>query len=164
MVSSRRQQAEGCGANARWQELGANFEIAALVQGRTKKQCHDRWHGTLVSNIDPTTTQVGRWTADEDKKLKDAVIKHGGKNWKEVAALVPGRTITQCYYRWKDVLDSSIALTAGRTGKWSAVEDSKLKDAVQTHGCKDWDAIAALLPGRTKIQCQKKWQVLGKQE
>jgi hypothetical protein len=31
--------------------------------------------------------------------------------------------------------------------------DIKLKNAVQTHGCKDWGAVAALVPGRTKKQC-----------
>jgi hypothetical protein len=39
-----------------------------------------------------------------------------------------------------DVLDPSIYGASGRkgkwTGKWTAVEDSKLKDAVQTHGDK----------------------------
>jgi hypothetical protein len=33
----------------------------------------------------------------------------------------------------------------GRSGTWTAGEDSKLKDAVQTHGDKDWVAIAALV-------------------
>jgi hypothetical protein len=38
-----------------------------------------------------------------------------------------------------------------RKGKWAADEDSKLKDAVQTHGGKNWKTIAALVLGRTKI-------------
>ena len=134
--------------------------IAPLVPGRTKNQCTNRWHDVLDPSVDRGSGRTGKWSEDEDIKLKDAVQRHGGKDW----VAIFGRTKSQCYDRWQNVLDSSIALTAGRTGKWSAVEDSKLKDAVQTHGCKDWDAIAALLPGRTKIQCQKKWQVLGKQE
>jgi hypothetical protein len=36
-------------------------------------------------------------------------------------------------------------------------EDSKLMDAVQTHNDKDWVAISALVPGRTKIQCRGRW-------
>jgi hypothetical protein len=47
-------------------------------------------------------------------------------------------------------LDPSIGGASGRTGKWTAVEDSKLKNAVQTHGGKNWCAIAALVPGRTE--------------
>jgi hypothetical protein len=33
----------------------------------------------------------------------------------------------------------------------------KMKNAAQTHGCKNWGAIAALVPGRTKIQCRNRW-------
>jgi hypothetical protein len=47
-------------------------------------------------------------------------------------------------------LKHSIDGASGRTGKWSEYEDSELKDAVQLHGGKDWDAIAALVPGRTE--------------
>jgi myb proto-oncogene protein len=54
-------------------------------------------------------------------------------------------------------LKPSIALTAGHKGKWTTVEDSKLKDAVQTRGDKDWAAISALVPGRTKGQCNSRW-------
>jgi hypothetical protein len=46
----------------------------------------------------------------------------------------------------------------GRTGKWTAVEDVKLKDAGQTHGGKDWGAITALVPGRTIKQCWGTWK------
>jgi myb proto-oncogene protein len=47
----------------------------------------------------------------------------------------------------------------GRKGKWTSVEDSKLKDAVQTHGDKDWAAMSALVPSRTKHQCQQRWKM-----
>jgi hypothetical protein len=43
------------------------------------------------------------------------------------------------------------------TWTWTEDEDSKLKIAVQTHGGKDWAAIAALVPSRTKIQCHDRW-------
>jgi hypothetical protein len=33
-----------------------------------------------------------------------------------------------------------------------------LKDAVQTHGGKNWVAIVALVPGRTKKTCCNRWQ------
>jgi hypothetical protein len=39
-------------------------------------------------------------------------------------------------------------------GEWTAVEDGKLKDAVQTHGGKNWVAISALVAGRTRIENQ----------
>jgi hypothetical protein len=131
--------------------------VAALVPGRTKKQCWSRWHDVLTPSIAPTAGRSGKWAENEDRKLKDAVQTHGGKDWVAVAALVPGRTKKQCWSRWHDALTPSIATTTGRTGKWAEGEDSKLKDAVQTHGGRDWAAIAALVSGRTRNQCSKRW-------
>jgi hypothetical protein len=139
---------------------GKNWDaVAALVPGRTRAQCHSKWQKALDSSIDrtPGLTATDRWTKDEDTKLKDAVKKHGGKNWKEIAVLVPGRTRVQCYHRWRDSLDPSIALTAGRTGKWRPDEDDKLKDSVQLHGG-NWAAISTLVPDRTRMQCYNRWQ------
>jgi hypothetical protein len=53
-------------------------------------------------------------------------------------------------------VDASIDGTTGRTGTWTEDEDIKLKDAVQMHGGKNWIAIAALVPGRTKSQCNSR--------
>jgi hypothetical protein len=83
---------------------------------------------------------------------------HGGKNWAAIAVLIPGRTQKQCARKWRRVLDANIEHTPGRLGTWTEGEDIKLKDAVQTHGGKDWVAIAALVPGRTKIQCWSGWK------
>jgi hypothetical protein len=73
------------------------FLIAALVPGRTKRQCNLRWRNALDPSIDPTTARTGKnWTADEDRKLKGAISTHGGKNWAVISGLVPGRTKVQC--------------------------------------------------------------------
>jgi hypothetical protein len=131
--------------------------ISALVPSRTKKQCSDRWRDTLNPSIGRANGREGKWTPVEDSKLKDAVQTHGGKDWVTISALVPGRTKKQCNNRWHNTLDPSIALTAGRDGKWTSDEDRKLKNAVQTLGDKDWDAISALVPGRTRKQCNQRW-------
>jgi hypothetical protein len=34
----------------------------------------------------------GHWTENEDKKLTEAVRINGGKNWKEIAKSLTGRT------------------------------------------------------------------------
>jgi hypothetical protein len=103
--------------------------------------------------------RTGKWAADEDSKLKDAVKTHGCKNWGAIAALVPGRTKSQCWNRWHYCLDPSIDRASVRKGKgkWAEDEDSKLKDAVQTHGGEDWGAIATLVPGRTLKQFYHRW-------
>jgi myb proto-oncogene protein len=100
---------------------------------------------------------VGKWTAEEDCKLKDAVEKHNGKNWEATAALLPGRTKKQCAKRWRYVLDNKSDETTARAGRWATDEDSSLIDAVEKHKGKDWAAIAELVPGRTKHQCRGRW-------
>jgi hypothetical protein len=149
-------------ANTSKKKWGKEYKIdwaavAALVLGRTSDQCYQRWDNFLDSSTSRATGSEGKWAEDEDSKLKDAVQMHGGKNWFAISALVPGRTKIQCRNRWHNALDPSIGRANGRTGKWTPVEDSKLKDAVQTHGCKNWAAISALVSCRTKIQCSKRW-------
>jgi hypothetical protein len=98
------------------------------------------------------------WTTEEDAKLPSAVATTRKKkwdteyrtDWPAVAALVPGRTKVQCWSRCRDGMDPNIDRATERTGSWAAVEDIKLKDAVRTHGGKNWGAIAALVPGRSK--------------
>jgi hypothetical protein len=131
-------------------------EIAALLPARTKVQCWSRWHAAVDPRIDRTTPRTGRWTKDEDNKLRKAAEKYGGKNWDAVAAMVPSRTRSQCTGRWHDALDPSIQHT-GRTGKWTTDEDKTLKNAVEKHGGKNFEAIALLVPGRTKKQCTNRW-------
>jgi hypothetical protein len=132
--------------------------IAALVSGRTRTQCHYRWHFVLDPSIDRANEGLGTWKEDEDIKLKAAVQMHGGKNWAAIVAVVPGRTRNMCHYRWHYVLDPSIDRANATTGKWDEDEDIKLKNAVRTHG-KNWVLIAALIPGRTKVQCGRRWRV-----
>jgi hypothetical protein len=138
----------------------------------------------LNTNIDPTMAQAGR-TADEFKKIKDAQLTHGCKDWASIVALVPGRTRNQCSSRWHSVLDPSIDGANGLTGKgvepvtvtqpnaglaratgsWTLQEDAKLTSAVtnsqkRKYGKEyktNWEAVAALVPGRTNMQCWSRW-------
>jgi hypothetical protein len=111
--------------------------------------------------LDPSISlRAGRWTEEEVLKLKKAIEMHGDKDWGAIAALVPGRTKRQCSDKWYNALDPSIDLAIGNTGSWTKDEDLKLKKSVQMHGGKDWAAIAALVPSRTKSQCSNRWQVL----
>jgi hypothetical protein len=65
--------------------------IAALVPGRTKQQCWNRWHDSLRSKSDETNARVGKkWTKEEGSTLTDAVGKHNGEDWVAISKLVPG--------------------------------------------------------------------------
>jgi hypothetical protein len=121
--------------------------IAELVPSRTSVQCRYRWHSALDPNIERASGRKGsRWTAVEDSKPKDAAQTHGDKDWSAIAMLVSGRTRSQCSHRWNDVSDPRVALTGGSKGKLAEDEDSKLNDAVQTHGEDKWGTITALVP------------------
>jgi hypothetical protein len=124
---------------------------------RAEQKNNAGYNASLDPSIDRADVRKGTWTEDEDNKLKNAVQMHGCKDWVAISALVPGRTKRQCCNRWENALNPSIALTAGRKGKWTVDEDKKLKDAVTMHGGKKWDAIATLVPGRAKKQCRDRW-------
>jgi hypothetical protein len=36
--------------------------VAALVPGRTKNQCNQRWHSALKHSIDQANGRTGKWT------------------------------------------------------------------------------------------------------
>jgi hypothetical protein len=119
-------------------ELGKDWvAVAAMVPSRTNTQCRKRW----LECFDPDINS-GRWTADDDAKLTDAV-KELGKDWVAAAAMVPGRTNTQCRKRRLECLDPDI-----NSGRWKVEEDAKLTAVVKERG-KDWNAAAVMVPGRT---------------
>jgi hypothetical protein len=113
-------------------------------------------------HLDPTIVKEkknassGKWTAEEDAKLIDAVVKCG-KDWSTVAMLVPGRTKAQCCTTWEKRFNRPIKNERPtRTGTWTTKEDAKLIDAITKCG-KDWVKVSALVPGRTNEQCRRAW-------
>ncbi|KAL0429527.1 UNVERIFIED_CONTAM: Myb-like protein L [Sesamum radiatum] len=124
--------------------------VASVMEGRTGTQCSNRWLKTLH----PARQRVGKWTPEEDKRLKVAVTLFGPRTWKKVARCVPGRTQVQCRERWVNCLDPSLNMS-----KWTEEEDSKLEAAIAKHGyC--WSKVAACIPHRTDNQCWRRWKVL----
>jgi hypothetical protein len=55
-------------------------------------QCRKRWKDVLDPNLGRANGRTGKWAEDEVANLNHTVRTHGDKSWKEVAALVPGRT------------------------------------------------------------------------
>ena len=60
--------------------------IAAQLNGRTGKQCRERWHNQL----DPAIKK-DNWTPEEDRVLLDA-HRSLGNRWSDIAKLLVGRT------------------------------------------------------------------------
>ncbi|CAM6126983.1 unnamed protein product [Calypogeia fissa] len=135
------------------EEWGENdwSAVAACLEGRNNSQCLMRWYKVLH----PTKKKRGRWSVEEDKRLKWAVSVYGRKKWKQIAEHVPGRTDLQCRERWCNVLDPSIKL-----GEWTEDEDGILEESVVRHGPHKWAAVANDLKIRTDNQCCRRWKFL----
>ncbi|XP_059303412.1 uncharacterized protein LOC132055548 isoform X1 [Lycium ferocissimum] len=143
----------------------SNWQIvASVIEGRTGTQCSNRW----IKTLHPARKRCGKWSADEDKRLKVAVMLFHPKSWKnlgqsvpwrtpiwkKVAPYVPGRTHVQCRERWFNSLDPSLKLDP-----WTKEEDLKLKSAIDEHGY-SWSKVAACVHPRTDNQCRRRWKAL----
>nr|CCA22146.1 conserved unknown protein putative [Albugo laibachii Nc14] len=97
-----------------------------------------------------------KWTRDEDRRLRNAVIKHQGRNWRHIAEeLGDHRTDIQCLHRWNKVLKPGLV-----KGPWTPEEDQILLELVgqfQKFGKIRWSEIAVYLPGRVGKQCRERW-------
>ncbi|KAL0480611.1 mybB, partial [Acrasis kona] len=50
-----------------------------------------------------------RWTEEQNKDLREAVLKHGPRNWKKIAVEIGGLfTADQCNQHWHRVLNPRI--------------------------------------------------------
>ena len=95
---------------------------------------------------------MGKWTEDEDEKLRKAVKEFGGKNWKRIASKLSGRSDVQCLHRWQKVLRPGLI-----KGPWTPEEDETVVRLVKIHGTKKWSLIARQLNGRLGKQCRERW-------
>ncbi|XP_045540050.1 myb protein isoform X2 [Papilio machaon] len=93
----------------------------------------------------------GRWTKEEDKRLKTYVRMYS-ENWELIAAQFPDRSDVQCQQRWTKVVNPELV-----KGPWTKEEDEKVMELVAKYGPKKWTLIARHLKGRIGKQCRERW-------
>ncbi|XP_013168840.1 PREDICTED: myb protein-like isoform X2 [Papilio xuthus] len=93
----------------------------------------------------------GRWTKEEDKRLK-TYVKMYSENWELIAAQFPDRSDVQCQQRWTKVVNPELV-----KGPWTKEEDEKVMELVAKYGPKKWTLIARHLKGRIGKQCRERW-------
>ena len=69
--------------------------IADKIDGRTAKQCRERW----CNHLDPSIIK-GDWTAEEDELIVQKQKEMGNK-WSKISKMLLGRTENAVKVRWK---------------------------------------------------------------
>eukprot|EP00903_Cladosiphon_okamuranus_P017132 g15781.t3 len=97
----------------------------------------------------------GKWTKEEDTRLREIVEHHGARNWRMVAEqLGTLRSDVQCLHRWNKVLRPGL-----HKGPWTEEEDNIVRECVEHSGAQKvkWSVVASRLPGRIGKQCRERW-------
>lgn len=151
--------------------------VNSIAKNNEKESSDAEWTGNSNINnnsnsnntIDEATNQLLMennffWTPTECKRLIDAVGKYGIKhNWKEIAAYVGTRDLSQCFNKWKNSL-------CKKKKRWNKEATKQLQRYVDRGY--ELNQILELMPEYTYIQiyqqierrnsnygCWKQWEI-----
>jgi len=105
----------------------------------------------ITANGTKKAINRGRWTKEEDEKLRRLVEIHG-ERWDFIASHYSDRADVQCQHRWSKVVNPELV-----KGPWTKEEDEQVVDLVRKYGPKRWTLIAKHLKGRIGKQCRERW-------
>ena len=125
-------------------------EVARKLGTKDAKECF-----MMYSNeVDPAVSR-SPWTDEENKKLLDLVAEYEEHDWVSIAhELRTRRTPLQCLQHYQQCLNLHMA----KNEDWSAEELSTLRETVATCGERNWQHVAAALPGRSMRQVMSRWR------
>ncbi|XP_050524850.1 myb protein isoform X3 [Daktulosphaira vitifoliae] len=109
--------------------------------------------GRRLVEYKPSNTSInkGRWTKDEDMRLKQLVDEYQ-ERWDLIAQHFNDRSDIQCQQRWHKVVNPDLV-----KGPWTKEEDETVLELVEKYGPKKWTLIARHLKGRIGKQCRERW-------
>lgn len=124
---------------------GRDWETIAekMGNGRTSAACFRQYKKTHYVRMP--------WSKDEDVLLREAVETLGEVNWAAIAAVVKGRTSSQCNARWKLISNT------GKKGRWDKAEVQRMLRAIEEFGTDDFLRIADRVGTRTAVQCRERY-------
>ena len=91
------------------------------------------------------------WTAEEDKILSNLINFQKMKNFSEISKKLPGRSSTQCRFRWTKIKSGL------KKGQWSLQEDKLLEEWIKENGPRKWEQCGLFIHGRSGKQCREHW-------
>ncbi|KAL7467653.1 hypothetical protein ACHAXS_007896 [Conticribra weissflogii] len=91
-------------------------DIAAHIDGRTAKQCRERWMNQLRPDL-----KKGDWTDEEDQLIHSLQRKLGNK-WSKIAEFLPQRTDNDIKNRWHSFKRQQLRRFSGKSKKIRTTE------------------------------------------
>ncbi|KAK3146058.1 hypothetical protein QOZ80_3BG0260970 [Eleusine coracana subsp. coracana] len=112
----------------------------------------------IIKQSPPSARRVLRirpsaaWTPQEDATLARLADEHGGRHWRRVAELMPGRSSRQCRDRWRHQLARSVYHRP-----FTAADDEELARLFLRHGGR-WSAVSRAAHRRTSRVMRRRWK------